>query len=149
MFNPQEVTGAHLSANAREQSTASAETASNNLLGEKLPSLVPARDGQYKAFVSSRLATLFHTVQQCPFVPVFIEGKWQEIIEVSRVREAWGLTDEDASEFAKRVYSAKFNFTSGSPGYVGDLYILQGDALTDAPPRILRRDDSGTLTPAA
>ena len=60
MFDPQEVTGAHFSADARQESTASAETASNNPLGEPLPSLVSARYVQYKAFVSSRLTTLFH-----------------------------------------------------------------------------------------
>jgi hypothetical protein len=59
------------------------------------------------------------------------------------VREAWGLTDEDPNEFAAVVYAAKFKFSSGSPGYVGDLYILQGDALTDAPPIVLRRNDDG------
>jgi hypothetical protein len=67
--------------------------------------------------------------------------EWQEIVKVPRVREAWGLTDEDAEEFASHVYAAKFKFSSGSPGYVGDLYILQGDALTDAPPIVLRRND--------
>jgi hypothetical protein len=60
---------------------------------------------------------------------------------VPAVREAWGLTDEDAKNFASRVYGAKFQFSSGSPGYVGDLYILQGDALTDTPPIVLRRND--------
>ena len=71
--------------------------------------------------------------------------EWQEIIAVPAVREAWGLTDEDANELAAHVYAAKFKFSSGSPGYVGDLYILQGDALTDAPPVVLRRDDDHTL----
>ena len=67
--------------------------------------------------------------------------EWEEIIKVPRVREAWGLTHEDASEFASCVYGAKFNFSCGSSGYVGDLYILQGDALTDVPPMVLRRSD--------
>jgi len=42
MFNPDEVTRAQLSADAREQGTTCADIASYNLLGEKLPSLVPA-----------------------------------------------------------------------------------------------------------
>jgi hypothetical protein len=42
------------------------ETASDNLLCETLPSLVPAIYGHYKAFVFSRLITLFHTVQRGP-----------------------------------------------------------------------------------
>jgi hypothetical protein len=74
--------------------------------------------------------------------------EWQEVIKVPAVREAWGLTDEDAAEFAAHVYAAKFDFSSGSPGYVGDLYILQGDALTGAAPIVLCRIDDGTLTPA-
>jgi hypothetical protein len=59
--------------------------------------------------------------------------------------EAWGLdNDEDPDDFAARVYAAKFDFSSGGPGYVGDLYILQGDALTDAPPIVLRRADDNS-----
>ncbi len=69
-------------------------------------------------------------------------GEWEEIVKLPAVREAWGLSDESAEEFASRVYGAKFHFSSGSPGYVGDLYILQGDALTDTPPMVLRRDDN-------
>src|ERR1700757_653744 len=44
---------------------------------------------------------------------------WEEIVRVPAVCEAWGLTDEDAAEFAAHVYAAKFHFVSGSPGYVG------------------------------
>ena len=72
--------------------------------------------------------------------------EWREIIAVPAVREAWGLADDvTPSEFAGSVYAAKFDFFSGSPGYVGDLYILQGDALTGYSPMVLRRDDDGTL----
>ena len=53
--------------------------------------------------------------------------------------------DEDWAEFAARVYAAKFDFQSGSPGHVGDLYILEGDALTDEGPMVLRRDSGGSL----
>jgi hypothetical protein len=62
------------------------------------------------------------------------QPEWQEIIQLPVVRESWGLTNESPEEFASMVYGVKFDFVSGSPGYVGDLYILQGDALTgDAP----------------
>jgi len=57
-------------------------------------------------------------------------SEWQEIIQLREVRESWGLTDESPAEFASRSYGVKFNFVSGGPGYVGDLYIIQGDALT-------------------
>jgi hypothetical protein len=71
---------------------------------------------------------------------------WQQIVAVPAVRAAWGLRDDEGlDEFAVQAYAAKFNFSSGGPGYVGDLYILQGDALTGYPPIVLRRADDGTL----
>lgn len=77
--------------------------------------------------------------------PISLE-EWREIIAVPAVREAWGLEDDvRPSDFAGSVYAAKFDFFSGSPGYVGDLYILQGDALTGDPPMVLRRAGDGTL----
>jgi hypothetical protein len=72
--------------------------------------------------------------------------EWRQIIAVPEVREGWGLADDvTASEFAGSVYAAKFDFVSGSPGYFGDLYILQGDALTGDPPMVLIRAKDGTL----
>jgi len=74
------------------------------------------------------------------------EAEWKEIVSLAAVREAWGLEDDpDPFEFASRVYGARFNFVSGGPGYVGDVYILQGDALTEVPPIVLRRDRDGQL----
>jgi hypothetical protein len=74
------------------------------------------------------------------------QEEWRDIIAVPAVREAWGLADDvTPSEFAGSVYAAKFDFVSGSPGYVGDLYILQGDALTGYPPIVLRRADDNAL----
>jgi len=37
------------------------------------------------------------------------------------------------------VYGVKFNFVSGIPGYVGDLYIVQEDVLTGDPPLVFGR----------
>ncbi len=77
--------------------------------------------------------------------PISLE-EWGQIIAVPAIREAWGLTDDvTPSDFASSVYAAKFDFFSGSPGYVGDLYILQGDALTGASPMVLRRVDNSSL----
>lgn len=46
---------------------------------------------------------------------------------VPDVRESWGLDGSETPEdFAAMVYGAKFDFVSGGPGYVGDLYILHG-----------------------
>ncbi len=72
--------------------------------------------------------------------------EWQEIIGLPEVRGAWGLSDESPQEFAERVYGAKFGFASGGPGYVGELYILQGDTLSGMPPLTLGRYN-GKLRP--
>ena len=72
-------------------------------------------------------------------------GEWEEITNLPIIRELWGLSDETAEEFAGRVYGAKFDFQSGAPGYSGDLYVLQGDALTGDAPVVLVRDDKGRL----
>jgi hypothetical protein len=74
------------------------------------------------------------------------DAEWSEVISVGAVREAWGLEDDaDPADFASTVYGVKFNFVSGAPGYVGDLYVLQGDAITELHPMVLRRDRSGHL----
>lgn len=71
---------------------------------------------------------------------------WAEIDQLEELRQGWGLEDgqrfEGMSEF---IYAAKFNFVSGCPGYCGDLYVLQGDALTGDPPVVLTRDSNGKL----
>jgi len=66
--------------------------------------------------------------------------EWKEIIQLPVVRDAWGIQDDETPEhFADMVYGVKFAFTSGGPGYVGDLYILQGDALSEVAPMALIR----------
>lgn len=73
------------------------------------------------------------------------EAEWQEIIQLPVVREAWGLTDHTAAEFAAMTYGVKFDFASGGPGYLGDLFILHGDALSSAPVTLVRFE--GKLQP--
>jgi len=69
-------------------------------------------------------------------------------VRVPAVQEAWGLDEEETADmFASHVYGVKFHFVSGGPGYIGDLYILQGDALSEVPPMALIRRN-GTITPA-
>jgi hypothetical protein len=78
------------------------------------------------------------------------EAEWKELMEIPAIRESWGLEpDATVEDFAVQVYAAKFNFVSGSPGYVGDLFIVQGDALTGDPPFVLRRGRDGKLDFAA
>lgn len=67
-------------------------------------------------------------------------SEWKEIIQLPVVRESWGLEDETPEQFADLVYGVKFKFSAGMmPGYVGDLYILHGDALGE-PITIIRED---------
>lgn len=69
------------------------------------------------------------------------ESEWREIANFPVVREAWGLdNDVDPLEWAALQYGVRFDFTSGGPGYFGDLYITQGDALNDSGPMVLRRE---------
>lgn len=76
-------------------------------------------------------------------------AEWAEVLSLPEVTNSWGLVAELAPEdFAKQVYAAKFHFHSGSPGYVGDLYIIQGDVLTGDSPLLLIRDKQGKMTPA-
>jgi hypothetical protein len=73
-------------------------------------------------------------------------AEWKELMGVPEIRQSWGLDDNTTpEEFASLVYAAKFNFISGSPGYVGDLFILQGDHLTGDAPLMLLRNREGRL----
>jgi hypothetical protein len=75
------------------------------------------------------------------------QAEWKEISELPAVREAWGLEDgeDDPDTLASLIYATKFNYVSGGPGYVGDLFILQGDVLTEHSPFVLRRGQDGKL----
>lgn len=67
-------------------------------------------------------------------------AEWKEIMQVPAIRESWGIEDDEAPEqFADMVYGVKFDFSSGGPGYVGDLFILHGDAMGE-PMTLIRRD---------
>lgn len=74
----------------------------------------------------------------------------KEICRIDFIRGSWGArgTKEMEEIFDDSIYAVKFDFVSGSPGYVGDLYILQGDALTGYAPIALVRNPDGKLVPA-
>jgi hypothetical protein len=73
-------------------------------------------------------------------------SEWREIMAIPAVRESWGIDDDTTlAEFRSQVYAVKCDFISGSPGYVGDLFIVQGDTLTVDAPFVLRRDPQGQL----
>lgn len=72
------------------------------------------------------------------------EAEWREVGSVPVIRESWGLEgDQNPLDLASLAYGAKFDFVSGSPGYVGELFILIGDSLGE--PMVLRRDEKGGL----
>jgi hypothetical protein len=74
------------------------------------------------------------------------KAEWTEIMAIPDIRESWGIDkDTTLADFSAEVYAAKFKFVSGSPGYVGDLFILQGSHLTGDAPFVLRRDETGKL----
>lgn len=64
-----------------------------------------------------------------------------QLLETTHSWNRWPTTTANP----EIVYGAKFNFISGGPGYVGDLYLLQGNAITEVPPMVLRRDREGRL----
>ena len=73
-------------------------------------------------------------------------AEWAEVMAIPAIQESWGLElDETPEHFARQVYAVKFHFVSGSPGYVGDLYILQGDVLTGDAPIVLLRGPDGKI----
>ena len=72
--------------------------------------------------------------------------EWREIMSLEHVRDGWGLDDDITPEdFSGMVYGAKFGFVSGSPGYVGELYVITGDAL-EQPVLIIRKNGALQVT---
>ena len=77
---------------------------------------------------------------------VLSRKEWAELANLRIVKESWGLKGPNAvQDLATQAYAAKFRFVSGSPGYVGDFYVLQGDALTGDPPLTFKRREDGRL----
>lgn len=70
--------------------------------------------------------------------------EWKEIAAMQDVRDMWGITEDyTLQDISELIYAVKFNYMSGGPGYVGDLYILMGDSLQE--PVILTRDRNKKL----
>jgi hypothetical protein len=71
----------------------------------------------------------------------------KEIGAIEDIQQMWGA--ENAAEMEEllnnTVYAVKFDYQSGSPGYVGDYFILQGDALGEALELIRNKDGAITL----
>lgn len=73
------------------------------------------------------------------------DKEWAEVAALPAVREAWGLPDADAGrQLAACAFGARFDFSTGGPGYAGDLFVIHDDAF-GGPPLVLTRDDGGRL----
>ena len=58
------------------------------------------------------------------------DAEWEEIMQVRDVRKALGIADgETLHDLRRFVWGVKFKFLSRGEGHVGDLFIIQGDAL--------------------
>jgi len=54
----------------------------------------------------------------------------KEIAAVQQIQEMWGAEDSTDMELRlKEIYTLKFEYMNESPGYVGDLFILQPGVL--------------------
>ena len=70
-----------------------------------------------------------------------------EIAAIKDVRDMWGAEDaaDMVSVIREQAYAVRFDFISGSPGYCGDYYLIQGDALGSNPIQLIRKDGKLTL----
>jgi hypothetical protein len=69
------------------------------------------------------------------------DEEWEEIFELDK-REQIGFCCENMEgieELKSMAYGVRFDFVSGCPGYVGDVFILLGDGFC-APPVVLHRN---------
>ncbi len=65
----------------------------------------------------------------------------KEIAAVKSLQDMWGAANAaEMEEFLESVYIARFDFVNESPGYVGDLFILQQSFLDSdvVPTRLIR-----------
>jgi len=75
-----------------------------------------------------------------------------EIFSLKEVQESWGLEEDTKEDYNKTflnwqamTYIVKFNFQSGSPGYVGPLYLLHGDHIVGPAITIKRSNKLETI----
>lgn len=75
------------------------------------------------------------------------DAEREEIAKLDWVRQQWG-EDSEAEFFkmlAATIYAVKFDYVSGSPGYCGDYFILQGDALGENPIQLVRNREGNLV----
>lgn len=81
-----------------------------------------------------------HMINTKPFALTRDEIK--EIAAMEDIRQMWGAESQKDMEdlLEDSIYAVRYDFVSGGPGYVGDLFILQGDALGEPLSLIRGRD---------
>jgi hypothetical protein len=68
----------------------------------------------------------------------------KEIASVAEIQEMWDAQDSEEMELIlKDSYAVKFDFINESPGYVGELFVIQGGSLDgEFPPvRLIRNNE--------
>lgn len=68
----------------------------------------------------------------------------KEIAAVKSLQDMWGAANAaEMEEFLESVYIARFDFVNESPGYVGDLFIIQPSFLDSdvVPTRLIRGEN--------
>jgi hypothetical protein len=71
-------------------------------------------------------------------------GEWKQISEVEEFKQAWEFEADDTPEMlASLVHGLKVSFNAGSPGYSGDLFII--DIMREDGPMVLIRGTGGQL----
>ena len=68
------------------------------------------------------------------------ESEIKEIASMHAMQEMWAAENsEDMQEILTSSASmVRFDFHSGCPGYVGDLFLVQGDCVVDEPVRMVQ-----------
>ena len=71
----------------------------------------------------------------------------KEIASVQQIQDLWGMANSADMEMAlKDIYTVKFQYMNESPGYVGDLFIIQPGVLgSDFPVTRLVRNRENQL----
>ncbi len=68
-------------------------------------------------------------------------AEWDRVCSLPEFREMWGISDDEpTATIVLYLYGVRFDFVSGSPGYVGPLYFVYGDALSGTPLMLVEED---------
>ena len=67
-------------------------------------------------------------MSNCPMA--LTDAEIKEIAALTEIQDRWGGENAEVMEqILKDIYTVKFRFVNGSPGYAGDLFIIQPEIL--------------------